>query len=141
MEQSAMPATAGAGRDAGFLLVETLVAFAVLALSLGALFDVVSDGMRRTSRSEKLNQAGLALQTLLARVGSDIPLNPGQPGGQLGNGLRWRMRIEPYGDAADQRAWPVGAYKVFVEVRWPDGLVERTASATTLRLGPKEQVP
>lgn len=130
----------GAGRDAGFLLIETLVAFAVLALSLSVLLDVMADGVRRTSRAEKLNQAGLALQTLLARVGSDIPLQPGQPDGELGNGLRWRMRIELYGEDADQRARPVSAYKVFVEVRWPDGVQERAASATTLRLGPKESI-
>jgi general secretion pathway protein I len=132
--------TGDAARDAGFTLVETLVALAVLALSLGVLFEVASDALHRTSRAEKLSQAGLALQTLLARVGADIPLEPGEPSGQLGNGLRWRMRIEPYGDAADQQAWPVSAYKVSVEVRWPEGLQERSVSATTLRLGAKESV-
>jgi general secretion pathway protein I len=130
-----------AGRDAGFLLVETLIAFAVLALSLSALFDIVSDGVRRTSQSEKLTQASLALPTLLARVGADIPLHPGQPNGQLANGLRWRMLIEPFGDVADQRAWPVSAYKVFVEVSWQYGSQKGAASATTLRLSPKEIVP
>ena len=139
--QLAKPTIEGVGPDAGFTLVETLVAFAILALSLGALFEVVSDAVRRTSRAEKLSQASLALQTLLARVGSDIPLQQGQPDGQFANGLHWRVRIEAYGDAADQRAWPVGAYKVSVEVHWPDGMQERTVSATTLRLGPRESVP
>jgi hypothetical protein len=121
--------------------VETLVALAVLALSLGALFEVVSDAVRRSSRAGKLSQASLALQSLLVRVGFDIPLQQGQRDGHLGNGLDWHMRIETYGDAADQRAWPVRAYKVSVEVRWPEGLQQRAVSATTLRLGPKEPVP
>jgi len=125
--------------EAGFALVEMLASLAILALALGTLFAVLSDGARRTGHAERLAEAGLHAQSLLARVGPEIPLTQGVTAGELPNGLRWQLRIEPYGDAADRRAWLTGAYKVTAEVAWNDGVKERSLTLATLRLGAKEQ--
>ena len=125
--------------EAGFALVEVLASLAILALALGVLFAVLSDAARRTSHAERLAEASLHAQSLLARVGPEMPLTQGVTAGELPNGLRWQLRIEPYGDAADRRAWLTGAYKVSAEVAWNDGEKERSLTLATLRLGAKEQ--
>jgi len=127
----------GTDRQAGFALVEVLAALAILALSLSVLFAVLSDGVRRTSHAEKLAEATLQAQSLLARVGSEIALKPGVTTGQLSDGSRWQLSVEPHGDAGERRAWPVGAYKVSAEIAWNDGQ-ERSLTLATLRLGAKE---
>jgi general secretion pathway protein I len=132
------PSKEAEARDAGFTLVEVLVALAVLALTLGVLLQVLADGAGRAGHAEKQASALSQAQSLLAAVGSQIALQHGHTSGQFDDGSRWQLRIEAHGDAADRKAWPVGAYKVFVEVAWVHGSRERSLTLTTLRLGGKE---
>ncbi len=63
--------------DAGFTLLETLVAFAILSVSLGFLFQSFVGSSRGISKiSERTVMVSLA-ETALARVGMDVPLRPG----------------------------------------------------------------
>jgi general secretion pathway protein I len=128
-------------QEAGFTLPEIVAALAILTLSLSVLLGLISDGLRRTSRAETLAEASTQAQSLLARVGTELPLRPGTTTGELANGFRWRLEIEPYGDAADRRSWPVAARTVTATIAWGDGLQERTVVLTTLRLGSKESAP
>jgi general secretion pathway protein I len=126
-------------RDAGFTLVETLAALAILAVALGVLLAVFSDGIRRHGQAEQLAIATLEAQSLLARLGVDIPLKAGTATGTLPRGLHWRLHVDRYGDAGDRKAWPSDAYQVVVEVLSEDGgRGEPLARLVTLRLGPKE---
>ena len=126
------------GEEAGFTLLEVVAALAILALSLGVLLGLLSDGLRRTGQAEAMAEAGSLAQSLLARVGTELPIQPGVTAGELPNGVRWRLQMEPYGDAGDRRAWPVDAYVVSAEIAWGDGAQERSVTLTTLRLAPKE---
>ena len=127
----------GRGTEAGFTLVEVVAALAILALSLSVLFGLLSDGLRRTGQAEAMAEAGSLAQSLLARVGTGLPIRPGVTAGELQNGARWRLRMEPYGDAADRLMWPVDAYTVSAEIAWGDGTHEQSVVLTTLRLAPK----
>ena len=124
--------------EVGFTVVEIVVALTILALALGVLLNVVSNSIRQTGRAETVALAGSLAQSLLARVGAELPLRDGQITGQSDDGIRWRVRIDPYGDGGDRREWPVAAHQVSAEVSWSDGLQERSLVLTTLRLGPKE---
>jgi general secretion pathway protein I len=127
------------GKDAGFAILETLVALAILAISLGVLLAVLTDGLRRQGRAETLADAALHAQSLLARVGADMPLTTGATTGTLPNGMRWQVLVERYGDAADRKAWPSAAYRVAVDVMSEDGGQSAPlVRLATLRLGPKE---
>jgi general secretion pathway protein I len=123
--------------DAGFTLIETLAALAILAIALGVLLAVLGDGIRRQGRAEQLAMATLQAQSLLARVGIDIPLKAGVATGTLARGLHWRLNVDPHGDAGDRKAWPREAYQVVVEVL-SENRSEPLVRLTTLRLGPKE---
>jgi general secretion pathway protein I len=126
-------------REAGFTLVETLAALAILSVALGVLLAVFSDGIRRQGRAERLTMATLQAQSLLARLGVDIPLKTGVATGTLSRGLHWRLQVDRYGDAGDRKAWPSDAYQVVVEVVSEDGGPgEPLVKLVTLRLGPKE---
>jgi len=126
------------GSEEGFSLVEIVVALAILSLSLGILLSVISDGIRRADQAKRMNEAGSMVQSLLAKVGAELPLGQGQINGEFGNGFHWRVTIEAYGDRTDRLQQPLGAYSVLAEVLWNDGLEVRSVALRSLRLGPKE---
>jgi general secretion pathway protein I len=131
----ARTAKASRAREDGFTLVEVIVALAVLSVGLGASLGLVSDGLSRTANAARLTEAGALTQTLLARVGVDVPFE--ERSGEFGDGYRWELKVVPYGDAKEQEAWPVGAYIVTVRVAWAEGTRPRAYELTTLRLGPR----
>jgi general secretion pathway protein I len=122
----------------GFTLVEIVVALAILALSVTVLLGVISDGLRRTDQAARMARATSLAQSLLAKLGTELPAQQGETTGELADGFRWRLRLEPYGDNVDRQQWPVGAYNVSAEIAWGAGGGERSVVLTTLRLGAKE---
>lgn len=131
------PRPDGSHVEAGFTMVEVLAALVILALTLAVLFDIVSTSLRRIGQAEKLTQATLTAQSLLARVGAEMALQEGQTAGRLGSDLRWRLQVRPFGDPTELQAWPITPYEISAEVLWHDGVKERSVILTTLRLGPK----
>jgi prepilin-type N-terminal cleavage/methylation domain-containing protein len=128
-------------RDRGFTLVEVVVAIAILALMAGVIFRVNSDSIRNIRRADALtNQSALA-QSLIAKVGTEIPLREGEARGQTNAGLQWRVQMKRYGDTTDRAQWPLAAYTVMAEVTLRDGPDSQPVALMTLRLGPKEAAP
>src|ERR1700682_1534177 len=128
-------------RDRGFTLVEVVVAIAILALMAGVIFRVNSDSIRNIHRADALADASALAQSLVAKVGIEIPLREGETRGQSGAGLQWRMQMKRYGDAADRAQWPLAAYTVTAEVTLRGGPETQPVALMTLRLGPKETAP
>ena len=125
-------------RQAGFTLVEVITAIAILSVALGSLMSMIGNALRQTGQADRLTEARSLAQSLLARLGPELPLGEHQDAGQFDNGFHWRLNSERFGDAGDRQQWPMSAYKVSVEVGWHDGLRERSVVLTTLRLGAKE---
>jgi general secretion pathway protein I len=123
--------------EAGFTLIEVLVAFAILGISLGVLFELYSTTLRNSARSDTQKLAVLLARSTLDRIGPEIPLVAGGKQGDLGEGFKWRASISDYGDAKDQPAMPVRAFQVAVSVVWMENGAEKSISLTTLRLAPK----
>src|SRR5262249_42828567 len=99
------------GED-GFTGVEVVVALTILALALGVLLNVMSTSIRQTGQAETVVAAGSLAQSLLAKIGTELPLRDGQITGQSEHGFRWRVQIDAYGDGTDRREWPVAAHHV-----------------------------
>jgi general secretion pathway protein I len=103
--------------QAGFTLVEVVVALAILALSLGVLYQSFGWSARRTASLANTEAAWLAAQSLLAEIRAKPTLQPGTNDGEWPGGLRWTTQVDPHGVAADMsgRVQPVA---VTIHVRW-----------------------
>jgi general secretion pathway protein I len=118
----------------GFTLVEILVAFAIMALMLGALLQTFGAGLRSLGLAESYANAALYARSKAAEIGQTIPLETGEHSGDLDNGFRWRAVIEPYDPATVEGILGgprLAGFAVEVTVSWED---ERAVSLRTLRL-------
>ena len=83
-------------KDGGFTLVEVLVAFAIVAVSLGALLQIFSGGLRSSRTAEAYATAALLAESKLARIGIEEPLEEGDTTGVFDNGFEWQSTVSPY---------------------------------------------
>ena len=82
--------------EAGFTLIETLVALAILGIVMSAVYAVIGSGLRTAHRDEDRLLLALVAQNLLARSGYDLDARRGDLSGDIGGGLRWRIESTPY---------------------------------------------
>jgi general secretion pathway protein I len=130
-------------REQGFALLETLVAFVILALGLGAVLIGVSGAMRADARTQTNRGALRVAQSRLEAVGVSEGLVAGQREGRAGDKYTWRQTITAVESdvvSRDKAAKPetaaasgVAAFWVEVAVRAGDG---STASLAALKLAP-----
>lgn len=126
------------GCEAGFTLVEVIVALAMLSIGLGIALGLISSSLRQTANAERMAEASSLAQSLMDEVGIDLPVNAGERDGQFPNGFRWHLKILPYGDNGEREEWPVGVYTVSTEVAWGEGTGRRVFELKTLRFGPRQ---
>ena len=95
-------------RQKGFTFIEVVVAFAIFALSVGALYEIFAGAVHRTSQAAEREEELLAAQSLLARLRlSPTPWGPAQSG-QLDGGRQWRIEVKP---SPDVRASPGSSWQ------------------------------
>lgn len=111
----------------GFALIESLVALAVLALTLVVLLQITGSAARRLAQAENLSFATLAAQSLLAGAGIEAPLAPGTATGRLQDGLAWRQ---------DVARLPATPRALAVTVTVSDHTGAALVTLGTVRLGP-----
>jgi general secretion pathway protein I len=101
--------------DDGFALVEVIVAFAILSLTLIVLYQGAGEQARSALHiAAKTEALGIA-QSLLASVGNDLPLRSGAQHGRTPDGYHWTLDISPYTSQQTRPPSPLGGY--WVEVR------------------------
>lgn len=124
----------------GMTLIEVLVAFVVLSLTMAVIMQIFSGGMRNARLADSYSRAIFLAESKLAEMGVGQPLAPGEGSGQLGVDLRWRVTVGLYDDggAADRLMLPARLYQVRVRVNWSEGGRERQIELASLRLGPKQ---
>lgn len=87
--------------SSGFTLIEVLLAFVVFALSFSLVLEIISGSMRNTVRAREYTEVALITQSVMDRVGLDIPLKEGtQASGESGV-YRWELQINPFAGTAD----------------------------------------
>ncbi|GHE20919.1 type IV pilus modification PilV family protein [Halomonas urumqiensis] len=122
-------------RCAGFSLVEVLVAFAVLALVLGAALSVFTSGLRVVSVGGDISRALTIAESLLAESGLESPLAEGQEQGVLKDAYQWQRRVSHAPWWTEQAALDTGlaAFEIHVTVSWVDAGRQRQVALSTLR--------
>jgi prepilin-type N-terminal cleavage/methylation domain-containing protein len=79
--------------DAGFTLLEVVIAFAVAALALGALYEGSTAGIRATAIANHYEAALSRARSRLAAAGNPALLNAGESSGDDGGGYTWRLLV------------------------------------------------
>ncbi|MDT7933691.1 MAG: type II secretion system protein [Sphingomonadaceae bacterium] len=80
-------------RERGFVLLEALVATAIVGLVLAASFETAATASAAARRSAETRGALMVAQSQLAAAGSAIPLAPGSVTGETGP-YRWSVTME-----------------------------------------------
>ena len=130
-----------ARREAGFTLIEVVVAFVLLSMVLATGFELFTTGMRRAIDLEERAQALAVAQSRLAAAGVEQAVKEGTSAGQTDDGkYRWTLTITRSEEGAPDANQPLqtayGLYRIETVVSWR-GADERdhTFSLATLELG------
>ena len=121
-------------------LMEVLVAFIVLSLTMAVILHIFSGGMRNARLTDSYSRAVFLAQSRLAAVGVESPLLPGEENGQVGTTLQWRVsvaRVEDSGEA-DRLLMPVRQYLVRAQVTWQEDGRDKQIELSSVRLGPRQ---
>ena len=132
-----LESAAARARSGGFSLIEVLVAFTILALSLGALYQVFSQGLRAADTGDDYTRAVVHARSQLARLGLEAEGDEAAMEGELDDGYRWEAVIEPYAPAQGEPPFSEGGVDpvlVRVRVSWGHGPRERSFTLETVRL-------
>ena len=120
---------------AGFTLLEVLVAFTLLAMTLTALLRLFGTSLHNTSLSEDYSYAILVAESALNRVITEQPLHEGQYHGEENEKYKWRAEISRIRHDDFSTNEPLALYKIILRVSWQDGEQVRQFQLATLRAG------
>jgi len=126
-----------AHRQRGFTLLEVLVAFVLLSLTLGVILQIFSGGLRNAAAAAHYTKATVVADSKLAMLGAEFPLTEGEMSGEEGIYL-WRMTIKPEVDVNALDNPTAGRYQLYsvtLVVRWRQGVHEPELEFATYRLG------
>ena len=121
--------------DAGSMLVEAMIAAAIVAIMLGALYTSIQGSAERQRMVSDRRLALLVARSELATVGEETRATPGVTTGVNGD-FAWRIDIAPYGgDLNPSAAGPLGLITIQVFRNGEQG--RSLATLRTLRVMPR----
>ncbi len=118
-------------REAGFTLLEVIVALAILAVAFTLAMELLATGVRSAKASEDYTQAVLLARQKIAEIAVTPALEGMADGGEFGGGFRWVSEIQPLPQEEDV---PARLYRVRVRVTWPGRRGEKSVDLYTLRM-------
>lgn len=130
MEAIANGSARRAAPQCGFSLLELLVAFSIMAMSLAALYHAVGTSVRGFSAAERHVKAALLAESLLA-LHDVVPAEGVQLTGTQGADFAWALSSAPAQLSIEHPAWEL--HRVEVEVCWDDRGRARCFRLATLR--------
>ena len=132
----------------GFSLLEVLVAFTILTLTLGVLWQIFSATAQRATVVQETHRAVMLAESKISELALTDLVRAGDDAGEVDATYRWQRRIEPIseGKRSTRLTRPRAPYRVIVEVQWSprearihgqDGQL-RSVVLTTVRMGAAE---
>jgi prepilin-type N-terminal cleavage/methylation domain-containing protein len=81
--------------QAGFALLEVLVATAIAAISLAVIYSMFATSMQAERQEQATVEASIVARSLLAEVSGGARTEPGEYWSEDGTEPRWRLRLTP----------------------------------------------
>ena len=138
-------------REAGFYLIEVLIALVIAGIALGAVFQAATGSIQATTTAARYQEAISRARSHLD--GAAANLVAGNQEGDDGGGFRWRVAARPVDSTGKQDAagravantdaLVVTLYAITVWITWKDGLRPRAVRLDTERLlvtAPSEEI-
>jgi general secretion pathway protein I len=124
----------------GFTLLEVMLAFVVFALSFATVLEIMAGSMRSVRRASDDTQVALFAQSIMDRVGTEIPIEEGQFNGMGMDRYEWRLDIYLY-DVSDEdmrsqelaEMSGIELYRVDLDINWDVGRRQRDLHFSTMR--------
>lgn len=134
--------TGAAPRQAGFTLVEVMVAFTILALSVGVVSVIFGNGLRLASAADEQTRALAVAEAKIAEFSVPEKLLPGLAQGMAGD-MRWQTSVLPFffDPQTDDGKRPPDYLRIGVRVFWGEGAAGQSLALDTIRLAPRGRPP
>lgn len=122
----------------GFTLIEIIAAFTILAMTFMVVLEILSNSSANTIKSAERTEIALEAESLMAEIGTTLPIEEGLVSGEFDNGHRWDVSMTPYdisyeGDTVMDFV-PIELYHISLKIRWDFGAYqERVAEFNSLR--------
>ncbi len=125
--------------EAGFTLLEVVVAFIIAALALSALFGGGLAGLSATAAAARYQEALARAQSHLASAASEGALAASDRQGDEGSGFHWRVRVTAAAVGVPSRDAPgvpaPALYDIVVQESWRAEDRSRVVTLQTRRAG------
>ena len=129
--------------EAGFTLLEVIIAFVISAFAVALLYEGASGGIGATQSAGRTTEALLLARSHLEAIGRGEAIAPQQTRGVDGDGFSWELHIKPISTremnlsdsdrANDTKPTNAVLYDVLVVESWQDGPHKRTVALGTHR--------
>lgn len=128
--------------EAGFTLLEVMVALAILALGIVTVLELFAGSLRLGTKASRYTQAAIYAQNEMDRLFAQPTLEEGEESGELPDGYAWRARVQEIHPDETQTRFdsrqqnPTDLFHLHtieVEVSWQEGGAEHTFTLRSLR--------
>jgi len=82
--------------EEGSTLLEVLVALVILLVTVGAFYQAFGIGLRAEEAAQREHRSAEVAANLLASLGRSQMLQDGVTNGELPDGYRWTLRLDPF---------------------------------------------
>lgn len=113
-------------------MIEMVIAFAILAMMLTALYTGFESALSRSRHDARFSEATLLAESLLARAGADLPLGPGTQNGEW-NEFTYELAEQIAPATAGSPAPTIPTIRLSASVTWVEASGKRSLAISTLK--------